>query len=454
MRILVTENQFKKILRTDDVLLATIKEQLQALNTMPANPTVPVIQSGQNAAPSNDDSAQLISVQNEINKLIGDKQDTILNGAKIWIEGNDQQYVLHIGDSKMDLKPALNTPNAFNTVLRSGSKMTFGGIDMKEFIPQIEENKNYQLLSQKHPEIKAQVQAGPSAMLYVKEGEQGYFVYTKTTTPPAMNVDPEGKEMPENAYPFGTHYPLGDFFARNKMYYKIGKTPRGKDRNGNRISSHTVYGLLESGQISMQLLPIELKPEEKAPAIQGPTTTIPIVPLRLIDSFNFDDITFADEGKTNQEINAFVKDMKNKISQYGVTFTKWVISQEPTIIGFSSIDGDPNQAIVGKYQPCSGSKTRFEYDKCLSGERAKSIATILNKELPDLGNAIQSDAGGETDQGQKLAGNPNGKVGVKWTPQHPTVPTDTKDNRIFFFKFKKPGTPFMAPQAPQAQVVK
>ena len=94
---------------------------------------------------------------------------------------------------------------------------------------------------------------------------------------------------------------------------------------------------------------------------------------------------------------------------------------------------DPNQAITGKYQPCSGNKTRKDYDLCLSQERSKVIADRLNKALPELGNAFKFKGMGET----------NHFNGVGWTKENPTIPDETAPNRAYTLS---PIKPFMATQ--------
>ena len=119
-------------------------------------------------------------------------------------------------------------------------------------------------------------------------------------------------------------------------------------------------------------------------------------------------------------MGAFVQQMKTLIQQYGEQFVKFVQSQNPTVLAYSSIDGDPAQPINGGYQPCAGNKTRQEYDLCLSQERAKKIAEILNSQLPELGGAIKFKGMGETNQ-----------FGPGWTKDSPTIPEQTSPNRRY-----------------------
>ena len=126
----------------------------------------------------------------------------------------------------------------------------------------------------------------------------------------------------------------------------------------------------------------------------------------------------------------FVQQMKSLIEKYGETFIKYIHSQSPTIIGYSSIDGDPAQQITGEYQPCSGNGTRQEYDLCLSQERAKKIAEMLNQSLPELEGAFKFKGMGETNQ-----------FGPGWTKENPTIPEQTAPNRRYVLTPIKPFTP-------------
>ena len=87
---------------------------------------------------------------------------------------------------------------------------------------------------------------------------------------------------------------------------------------------------------------------------------------------------------------------KNRILVPFHFFNILLFNQKPTIKGYASRDGDPAEQITGQYQPCGGNKTRADYDLCLSHERAKLIANILNKGLPELDGAFQFKGMGET----------------------------------------------------------
>ena len=65
----------------------------------------------------------------------------------------------------------------------------------------------------------------------------------------------------------------------------------------------------------------------------------------------------------------------------------------------------------------------------LSQERARIIADEINKQLPDLGNAIKFKGMGETTQ-----------FGPGWTKESPTIPEKTAPNRRYVLTPIKPFT--------------
>ncbi len=214
------------------------------------------------------------------------------------------------------------------------------------------------------------------------------------------------------AVDFGTEYPLGEFLERNKLIYRF--------KNGT-------FGTLESGAISMNLSSINLKinPQQVKTVIQPVT----ISPMVIGDVFNFDSVDFKDPAVANQQITKFVQQVKGGIQKYGQQFIDHMKAQDLTIFGYSSIDGDPEQAITGGYKSCSGYGTRKEYDMCLSDQRAKTIADMLNKALPELGGAFKSKGLGETNQ-----------FGPGWTKESPTIPEQTAPNRKYFLGKIQPFT--------------
>jgi hypothetical protein len=380
MKIIISEKQLDKILGDPDIL----NEQNQST-----------------------DEGQVIVLRNVINKLLDDKQKEILDRTGIQILPGSQDLTLLIGKQQYPL--TLRTQGVYGYVIPPNTRLPFRGVSMTELLPQIEKDKTYQYLVEKYPEVKEQISKGVANGMIYTENEQGSFVFRVTKR--ALDISDE-----KTAISIKKSYPLGEFFENNKAIFRF--------KSG-------AYGTLESGSILMTLIAPEIKikpgPTQLAPQ------TIAITTLSLQDSFNFDDINFKDETQTNQQLEAFIQDTKAKVTKYGEPLIKHIQSQNPTIIGYSSIDGDPNQAITGKYQPCSGNKTRKDYDLCLSQERSKIIADRLNKALPELGNAFKFKGMGET----------NHFNGVGWTKENPTIPDETAPNRAYTLS---PIKPFMATQ--------
>ena len=99
---------------------------------------------------------------------------------------------------------------------------------------------------------------------------------------------------------FGTEYPLGEFLERNRLIYRF--------KNGT-------YGILESGEISMNLSTEHFKLNTLPTKSVGPSVVIK--PMSLGDLFNYDDVEFKDPNGTDQQLSSFVQEMKGYIQKYG-----------------------------------------------------------------------------------------------------------------------------------------
>lgn len=373
MKILVTENQFKKILRTEDILSKVIKEELEVAS----------------------DKNLVVVLQQKINDLISNKakEKTILDGISLKVVPMNGGYTLQVGRKASVMKPMAK--GVYALIVKAGGDFTAAEIPMSTIMGEVEKIAEYKSLVEKHPEIKAQVQSGKIlGRVYADDNDQGFFKFTRQRTLP------DKKEM-KYAIQIGQEYPFGEFFERNKVDFKF---PDG------------TFGTLETGNLVADLTSTQIK--IAPPQTQEGTTPVQIKPLQLLDSFNITDAEFKDENTTNQQLQSFVQQVKGYVENYGPGFIEQFKAQNPMVLGYTSVDGDPNQAIVGEYKPCSGNRTRKEYDLCLSHERAKKIAEILNKELPELSNAFQPKGMGETTQ-----------WGPGWTPQSPTIPETTAANR-------------------------
>ena len=380
MKILISEKQLKWVLKTQDVL----EEQSDTLN----------------------DQRLLIVLQNRINDILDKKEKEILNRTSIKIVNNKGQLSLQIGERIYPMRRMVQ--GVYALIIPERSKQTFGVTSSADLIPEIEKINEYKILSEKYPNLRAQIENNlVNGVIFTDQNNQGTFKLTITRKLPDV------KEY-KSAVDFGTEYPLGEFFERNKLIYKFG---------------NDMFGILESGQLNMNLAGIPLKLEQTTNKPQVAVAPISISTMALGDVFNFDSIEFKDENLARRQYGAFIQQIRHLIQKYGEPFINHMKSQNPTIYGYSSVDADPEQPITGGYKPCAGNKTRRDYDLCLSQERARVIADILNKELPELGGIFKFKGMGDTT-----------KFGPGWTKENPTVPEVTAPNRRYVLSDIQPFT--------------
>lgn len=376
MKILISEKHLKKIVDNYEV----VSEQVETSN----------------------DERTLIVLQNRINDIIDKKEKEILDKIGIKILADNEGLKLQIGEKTYAMKPMVK--GIYAIVIPPNSSLEFGGSSMSEILPEIEKIAEYKSLVEKHPELKDQIsKSAIKGSVFTDEQNQGTFKFTVTRKP----MDPADQKL---SVAFGTDYPLGEFLERNKLVYKF--------KNGT-------FGTLESGAIQMNLGSVNLQIQQP----KNVTTTQPVTvaTMSLGDIFNFDSVDFKDENIANQQMTKFVQSIKANIEKFGQPFIDHIKSQNPTVYGYASIDGDPEQPITGGYKPCSGYGTRKEYDMCLSSERAKKIAELLNKSIPELGGIIKHKGLGQTTQ-----------FGPGWTKENPTIPEQTAPNRKYFLGQIKP----------------
>lgn len=170
------------------------------------------------------------------------------------------------------------------------------------------------------------------------------------------------------------------------------------------------------------------------------TTIVDEYSFTLTDPFEFDKDVLTSEGKTN--LNSEL----NKLSKFIMSsFVKGKLNQildtDVIVKGFASSDGDPSSNQIGKLQACQNTKTRGEYDKCLSQKRADLIAKTLNNHLSNIKitrpSGEQVTVGSLFPQSVENWANPIGvgqdssKTGIDWKKPH--EPSDTaKDRRVEF----------------------
>ena len=107
-----------------------------------------------------------------------------------------------------------------------------------------------------------------------------------------------------------------------------------------------MFGILESGQLNMNLAGIPLKLEQTTNKPQVAVAPISISTMALGDVFNFDSIEFKDENLARRQYGAFIQQIRHLIQKYGEPFINHMKSQNPTIYGYSSVDADPEQPIM------------------------------------------------------------------------------------------------------------
>lgn len=389
MKIIINERQLEKILVNSDVL----NEQNDTVN----------------------DQRILIVLQNKINDILDKKEKEILDQSSIKIIGNAEAIQLQIGQKPYNMKKMM--PGIYALVIPPNNRLSFGGSPTSTLLPEIEKIQEYKTLSEKYPEIKDQISKGTvNGIIYTDEQNQGTFKFTVTKKLADM-------KDAKSAVAFGTEYPLGEFLERNKLIYQF--------KNG-------LYGTLESGQISMNLASSQLTLSK--PQSEQPTAPVSVTTMELGDLFVYDGADFKDPSVVDQQLGKFVQEVKGYITKYGQPFIDHFKTQSPTVLGYSSIDGDPEQSITGEYRPCAGNRTRKDYDLCLSQERSRIIAEKLNQLLPELGGSIKFKGMGETT-----------KFGPGWTKESPTIPEQTAPNRRYVLS---PIKPFVGkPQAEHATQV-
>jgi len=393
MKIIVSENQFEKIMVTEGLSPDVLIEQIAVAN----------------------DQNSLIVIQQKINQLLSDpkKEKALLDGINIQLHRTPETFVLQIGQKKFPMKKMVQ--GIYAVIIPAGEGFSAATIPLASFAAEIEKIPEYKAMVEKHPEIQSQIQAGKAfSQLYADKVHQGYFKLTIVT-------ELEDRKEEKLAVDVKQPYPLGEFFANNKVIFRL--TPE-------------FYGILESGSLMADIVAprISVNP----PKQQAMTAPVNVETMALADVFEFGGVNFKDEARTNQRIQEFVQQMKGYVDMYGTPFIEHIKRQNPTVYGYASMDGDPNQKIQGNYQPCAANGTRAEYDMCLSTERAKAIAEILNQSLPEMDGAFQSKGMGETT-----------KWGPGWTAENPTIPEQTAPNRRYLLSKLQPfvvqGKPIQTP---------
>ena len=389
MKIIVSENQFGKIMGSEGLPTETLIEQVATTN--PGN--------------------KLLILQQKINDILNDpkREKAMLDNLNLNVVlVGDNAFELHIGNKKLPMKQTVQ--GVFVTIIPKGRSVSTSKVPVSLLMPQIEKLPEYKEMIEGNPKIKAQLDRMiVHNQLYAGDtAETSYFEF-RVKGGDSSTLTRADKKM---AVDITRSYPLGEFFARNEAIFKFPK------QYGD------MYGVLKAHDLDSDLTGINLVPAP--PKVDRQTQVAPtpvVIQFRgLGDVFNFGEVTFKNEEKTHQELQSFIQQLKGYAEEHGPSFIEHIKRQTPTVYGYASIDGDPDQQIVGQYKPCSGNKTRKDYDLCLSTERAKLIAEILNQGLTEYGGAFQYKGIGETTE-----------WGPGWAPGegNETTPEQTAPNRRY-----------------------
>jgi len=220
----------------------------------------------------------------------------------------------------------------------------------------------------------------------------------------------------EGAVSAGVEYPLADFFSRNSLPMVVTK------EIGANLESGNMQLILSKFYFSGPGVSDYVRTTGSTTPSTGTTTSDTHIKLNftLVDAFKFDETNFVDESKAMEQIDVFVNKVKGGVQKYGQELSQHIMSAEPSIVGYASIDADPNEKITGKFGPCKSKSTRGEYNKCLSEYRAKKISEIINQKLDGTGVSLKFFGAGETT-----------KFGPGWSKEKPTTTQQTSPNRRF-----------------------
>ena len=290
------------------------------------------------------------------------------------------------------------------------ARTLIGDIDTEVVLDKVKEDEKVADFLTKFPKFEEEIKNGVVDVVLGSQGKNdGLFTLTYVGLK-------RGKL--EGSVPAGQEYPLGDFFERNSLPMVVNKD---------------LGVILQSGYLSLTLSKFYFS----GPGVQsyasttgtggekpktGTTATEKEFKLSfyIVDAFKFDEDNFSDEATAMGQVDKLVNDIKMGINRFGDELVKHIMNWEPKIIGYASIDADPNEKITGKYGACKSKPNRGEYNKCLSEFRAKKIADILNAKLEGTGITFGYVGAGETT-----------KFGPGWTKEKPTTTKETAPNRRF-----------------------
>lgn len=345
-------------------------------------------------------------------KILPELQNELLNQYTIRVDQTaPNTYVVIIKGSK-DGKPEefsipLEQTGNYVYAANFGGNYKIGEINTATVIDKLKEDAKVKYFLEKNPKFEQEILEGLVVATLKTDRQVG------ATFKLSFFGIKRGKL--EGAVAAGAEYPLADFFNQNNL---------------PMVANKEVGASLESGNMELALSKFYFS----GPGIEGPRrpdmgkpstgTTVSDrkieLKFTLVDAFKFDETNFVDEAKAMEQIDAFVNKVKNGVQKYGQELSQHIMSAEPSIVGYASVDAGPNEKITGKFGPCKSKPNRGEYNKCLSEFRAKKISEIINQKLEGTGVSLKFFGAGETT-----------KFGPGWTKEKPTTTQETAPNRRF-----------------------
>lgn len=337
--------------------------------------------------------------------LLKEVQNEAMNNFTITVEESQQEgfniRIKSLNGLSEDI--VLETQNAGRGlyVALGRGVLTVGKYPTSQLIEKIEQNPNFAKLLASYPKYKQQIIDGFVDVNVILDGRQSGFYFTIYET--------KGR-----GFQLGAGFPFGDWYDANKAYFQLDKK---------------LFGELSSRNITLDMGSFAFMPEmpETGDAITGNTTsetgstpTVVSLNFQLVDAFKFDEDNFVDEKNAMGQIDQLAQYIITNTNKFGKELVDHIMKSKPQIIGYASIDGNPNDKITGKYGACKSRGTRKDYNKCLSEFRAQKIATLLNQKLSGTGITIGFVGAGETTN-----------FGPGWSPTKPTTIKQTAPNRRF-----------------------
>lgn len=345
-------------------------------------------------------------------KILPKLQNQLLNEYSIRVKQNAPEDFSVIIRGSKDNRPEeyeikLEQVNDYVYQVRFGGKFKIGELNTLAALEELKRDPKVKNFLDKNPRFEDDILKGLLiATLKTDAQNGGLFKLT------FFGIK-RGKL--EGAVSAGVEYPLADFFNRNALPMVVTKEIGANLESGNMqlvLSKFYFTGPGVEGP----------RKTDTGTSLTGTTTTDTVIKLNftLVDAFKFDETNFVDESKAMEQIDVFVNKVKGGVQKYGQELSQHIMSAEPSIVGYASIDADPNEKITGRFGPCKSKSTRGEYNKCLSEFRAKKISEIINQKLDGTGVSLKFFGAGETT-----------KFGPGWTKEKPTTTQETAPNRRF-----------------------